>query len=194
LFSLISIRLPRKSLWIILAVLVGAICSPAVMADTIDGTFSFTVSPGIELDPAASFVFDENTNQFTAFTVDWAGVGFDFTAAANSYSALSSCDGDDTFFQILTSPSCSPGRWGALLGPFAANFQFSVPPDTIVQVNEVLNGEGTVEESDGTYTVSTTTVSTPEPSALALTLTGGGLLWLSAGMRKYPLLRLRKYS
>jgi hypothetical protein len=193
-FSRISVRVPRKSLSIILAVLVAAVCAPAVMADTIDGTFSFTVSPGIQLDPAASFVFDENTNQFTAFTVDWAGVGFDFTAAANSYSALSSCGGHDTFFQILTSPSCSPGRWGALLGPFSANFQFPVLPDTIVQVNEVLNGEGTVEESDGTYTVSTISVATPEPSVLVLTLSGVGLLWLSAGMRKHSFLRLRKSS
>jgi hypothetical protein len=181
----------RKSLWIILAVLVVAICAPAVMADTINGEINFTVS-GIPLLPTGSFVFDTSTDSFTSFTVVWAGVGFDLTAAANSYAVPNGCGGVGMFIQVLTSPSCSPGNWGAHLDPFSAWFQFRAASNSYIQANAVLNGNGTVEDTGGTFTVTTT--ATPEPSVLAFTLVGIGLFWLLAGMRKHPCLRLRKSS
>jgi len=178
----------RKSLWIILGVLALAVWAPVSMADTIDGEITFTVVESIPLVPTGSFVFDTNTDSFTSFIVVWAGVTFDFTAVANSFDAPNGCGGVGMFIQVLTSPSCSPGTWGAVLGPDFALFQFSV-----IEMNVVLNGTGTQEISGGTFTVTTTTA-TPEPSVLALTLSGVGLLWLLAGMRKHACLRLRKSS
>ncbi|HWY08224.1 MAG TPA: hypothetical protein VNY24_15290 [Candidatus Acidoferrales bacterium] len=177
----------KNASYIFLAILFLVICAPAVMADTIDGTINFTVINSIPLVPTGSFVFDTNTDSFTSFTVVWAGVGFDFTTVANSFDAPNGCGGVGMFIQVLTSPSCSPGTWGAVLGPDFALFQFSV-----IEMNVVLNGTGTQEISGGTFTVTTT--ATPEPSVFALTLSGVGLLWLLAAMRKHPCLRLRKSS
>jgi hypothetical protein len=179
----------RRALWIALAVLVVGIGAPAVMADTIDGNFNFTVS-GIPLVPTGSFVFDTNTD---SFTVVWAGVGFDFTAAANSFAGPNGCGGVGMFIQVLTLPSCSPGDWGAHLQPDSGFFALGAPNGSFIQANAVLPGNGTVEDSGGTFTV-TTTIVTPEPSVLAFTLSGVGLLWLLAAMRKHPCLRLRKSS
>ena len=182
----------RKVLSIAFVVLVVGIGAPAVMADTIDGNLNFTVT-GIPLVPTSSFVFDTNTDSFTSFTVVWAGVGFDFTAAANSYVGPNGCGGVGMFIQVLTSPSCSPGDWGAHLQPDSGFFELGAPNGSFILVNAVLPGRGTVEDTGGTFTVTTTTV-TPEPSVLAFTLSGVGLLWLLAAMRKHPGLPLRKSS
>lgn len=75
----------RKSLWVSLVVLFGAIGAPAARADSlIPGWFHFTVNSGdVTAAPDGFFVFDSTTNLFTTFEVVWDSIGFDLAACAN---------------------------------------------------------------------------------------------------------------
>ena len=181
----------RKTLGVTLVLLVLSIGADAVRADTINGTFDFIIAPGaIQLQPTGSFVFDTNTNSFTSFPVSWDGFLFDFTAAANSYAAPNECGGIGMFIQVLTSPSCSKGTWDA--SGSIAFFTINAPNDSFIQVT--LPSTAPIDDTYGTFTVSSTTTATPEPSVLASVLSGIGLVCFLAAMRKHSHVRFRKSS
>jgi hypothetical protein len=159
----------RKSLWIILAVMVVAISAPNAHADSFtDGTINFTVTSGSPT-PTGSFVFDNTTDTFTSFAVDWDGAVF----ACASLSCPSNL-----------SANLTGGNWCAA-GPLSSNGVCAGPS---FELGFVLffPGPGTTftdpaAAANGTFTVTTTSVATPEPSSVALMLLGVGLLFV---MRK----------
>src|SRR5215472_4363155 len=82
-----TIAAMRKSFWIVLALLV--VCgAPVAHADSFtDGTLHFTVTSGSPA-PTGSFVFDNTTNMYTSFKVDWDGAVFDFGSEFNGSNAV----------------------------------------------------------------------------------------------------------
>jgi hypothetical protein len=70
----------RKSLWIVLAVLLVAIGAPNAHADSTEYTLSFTLTDGTPIAMSDGTVMLNNTTGlFTTFLVNWDGVVFDFS-------------------------------------------------------------------------------------------------------------------
>jgi PEP-CTERM motif len=148
--------------------LVFAICfaAPTAHADSLtDGTINFTVTSGSPA-PTGFFVFDNTTSTFTSFTVGWDGVIYNFGTSGITLAEL----GSSGFWCAAGPVSLSPGcpaevvRLAILVLPEA--------PDDF---------SGPFPVANGTYTVTETAVATPEPSSLALMLSGVGLVF---AMRK----------
>ena len=76
----------RKSIWVIVAVLLVAIGAPVSHADsTTDYTLSFTLTTGGPIATSGgTVIFDNTTGLVSPFVVDWKGVAFDFSAMAIS--------------------------------------------------------------------------------------------------------------
>jgi PEP-CTERM motif-containing protein len=147
--------------------LFAAICTPAVHADTItDGTLTFTVvnSPGPT--PTGSFVFDNTTSVFTGYTIDWDGVVYDFTSAANIAGFATATYQPSAY--CASAPAAAFTCPPALPGAFSLFF-FSLQPSS-----------GTFSDptafAGGIYTITETVTTTPEPSSVALMLAGIGFL------------------
>ena len=183
----------RKSSWIIpVLLLLAATGAPNAHADsTTDGTITFTVANGPDAAPTGSFVYDNMTNMFTSFTVNWDSFAYDFTAAANGFTdasaaGCSALPSGDAFLEDLV---CAPypaalglgslDPWtGAVNLPTLNGFSFLFAD---FAGTGVCNGcDGLVHPvligiDDGTYTVTLTTP-TPEPGSYGLVLAGIGFL------------------
>ncbi len=162
----------RKTLWITLSVFFVAIAVPTVHADSItDGTINFTVSSGSPA-PTGSFVFDNTTNAFTAFTVDWDGLVFDFTGEANGLSAVtvSGCTSAGIFTYLVGNGCSTQITWQGVAPTSGGNALFDFLPSLPLFVAT----SGTGDAAIGRFAI--TTVATPEPSSVGLMLAGIGFL------------------
>ncbi|MFY9730537.1 MAG: PEP-CTERM sorting domain-containing protein [Candidatus Acidiferrales bacterium] len=159
----------RKSLWIILAVLLVAIGAPVSHADTsTDYTLSFILTDGSpNAASGGTVIFDNTTGLFTTFLVNWDGVVFDFSGdslpTSASWIACASSAG-----AACPSPASVPDAFyfcelSGCLGQSPAAGTYTDP--------------GAV--AAGSYAL--TVVPTPEPSSVALMLLGVGLVFV---MRK----------
>ncbi len=167
----------RKSLWIILAVLVVAIGAPNALADTItSGTLAFTLAGGVGIAPTAgSFTYDNTTNQFTSFTVVWDGLTFDLSFGATQ-----------TNFLALIGAIPSPQTWTAACIPSTVHptipcdglLDFGLFAGTLVLGSAVqpLVPTQNLAVGGGTFTVTQVVTTTPEPGAVSLLLMGIGLV------------------
>jgi PEP-CTERM motif-containing protein len=167
----------RKSLWIVpIALLIVSICAPAARADTITtGIIHFTLSNGTPA-PTGSFVLDNTTDVFSSFAVNWDGAVFNVF-----YSVVAGFDPVSLVSYLSTS-----GTWCAV-GPGnfvpyyclgnSEGFFFCGPVHCEFDINNIT---GTFNPGDananGTYTVTETVVTTPEPSSVGLLLAGIGLV------------------
>ena len=147
----------RKSLWLALAALSLAVFSPTAHADAItDGTLTFTVGFGGPT-PTGSFVYDDTTNTWTSFTVDWDGVVFDFGVPLNG-SKTTLAD-----FNAISPEWCGEapdelqGTLCTAAGTFNIGSMFEIGPEPPVTFTD----ETAV--AFGTYTVTETAVTVPEP-------------------------------
>jgi hypothetical protein len=153
--------------------LVFALCfaAPNAHADsTTTGTINFTVLSGGPT-PIGFFEFDNNSNAFLVFDVFWDGAGFDFTPDV--------CVFCDPRFATLASLGQS-GRWSADATGFGGGGLFGIFGFGSTIGFELGVSDPTATAS-GTYEVIITSVPTPEPSSVALTLAGIGLVF---AMRK----------
>jgi hypothetical protein len=159
----------RETLWIVSVLfLLLTIGAPNAHADSItDGTINFTVSSGSPA-PTGSFSFDNTTNAFTSVDVEWDGGEFLFSP----------------LFGMVVPPTATSGSWSAAdpsvtfnqFGP--AIFALFIGLTTL----STFSGPAFTDPNaiaDGTFTV--TSCATSEPSSVALTLLGVGLVFV---MRK----------
>jgi hypothetical protein len=168
-----------KSLWII-AMLFAAIVGPNARAGTItDGTFNFTVTSGGGPTPTGSFVWDNTTNTFTSFTIQWDGAVFDFSTSGFTLSSLGSSGN-----WCAASPSDGGAPCIASFFPGGVFFLDCSPGGSLecssggVQ-DDGISGSFTSPEPtvavQGTYSI-TETVATPEPTSVAFMLLGVGFV------------------
>src|SRR5260370_1013455 len=139
--------------------LVFALCfaAPNAHADSFtDGIINFTVTSGSPT-PTGSFVFDNTTNAFTSFTVDWDGAVYDFSTSTITLAILGTSGGWCASGLAATTGSCQGG-------PFQF-CSFGIFPEAFTYTDVFATAEGT-------YTVTETAVAAPEPSSLALMLAG----------------------
>jgi hypothetical protein len=157
----------RKSLWIILAVLLVAIAAPNAYADSFtDGTFSFTVTSGSP-PPTGSFVYDNTTSTWKSFTIDWDGAIFNFAPLIPDPADVAPTGSWCAEAPVFHASSCTTPATFSLNSLMADPNQFSFTDGGAL--------------ANGTYILTETVVGTPEPSSVALMLLGVGLLFV---MRK----------
>ena len=167
---------PFKTLGAVLC-LVFALClaAPNAVADSIiDGTLNFTVTSGSP-SPTGSFVFDNTTNAFTSFTVDWDGVVYNYAAEGITLASLGLSGSWCAYAPLNFSGIC------AQESGFLAGFPSFFLAGGFPRIPELFTFSDARAGASGTYTVTETAVATPEPSSLALMLSGVGLLF---AMRK----------
>jgi hypothetical protein len=165
--------------------LVFALCfaAPNANADSItDVTINFTVKSG-SLTPTGSFLFDNTTSAFTSFTVDFDGLAFDLTTLANALSALTlqGC-ASPGFLAYLEANGCGASpSWIAGTSGTSGTIEGFFFSDTATDFGEnvAIPGGAPTVGAIGTFTTGPSNV--PEPSSLALMLSGVGLVF---GMRK----------
>lgn len=173
----------RKSLWILLAVMVVAFSATNAHADSLtDGTINFTVTSGSPT-PTGSFVFDNTTNSFSSFSVLWAGLVFDLTSSANGLSGatVAGCPSAGIFSYLVDNGCGGKSGWeanGVNMNTGHPEFDFLNMNDNTFhlfgRVSSSLNGL----VADGTFSTTTTSVTASEPSSVALMLVGVGLVLL----------------
>ena len=167
--------------------LLFAAISPGALADTLTTyAITFTLNPGYTLLPASgSFTYDSTNPQFSNFLVSWAGVTFDLTAAANAPDVRGSgCTGEASTpsfgFAIISQSASGCSNpigyyWGALVdGGGYAEFGFGlynansgVTQDVFITIVHAFDSGGPSATGNWSITPSST-VTTPEPSALVL--------------------------
>ena len=179
----------RKSLWIVLALLVVVVGAPVARADSFtDGTINFTGSGMPFVAPTGSFVFDNTTDKFTSFTVNWNGLTIDFASAANGLSSTiaSGCTSAGVFTYLVNN-ACGANAFG-----FPLSWEGGADPAGFGEEFDFLAGNAggiflgihdftstqPFAESAGVFTVTTSVVPTPEPSSLALVPLGLAALLL----------------
>ncbi len=161
------------------ALLLGLICT-AVSAIGAPISYAINFSGGIPNPTAGSFTYDSVPSVFTAFIVDWQGITFDLTPAANNAIPFGPCDTAGNraadAFAYLSDPTCGSGvrgiEWVASRGPSGISFSFlhetGVGRVSIIgfqAFTPVIGGEFT---TSGTFSI----IPTPEPSSIALMLSG----------------------
>ena len=165
----------RKSLWIVLTILLVAIGAPDAHADAITtGSLAFTLGSCCTAPTAGSFTYDNTTNQFTSFAIVWNGLTFDLSFGAT-----------ETNYLALTGAISSPLTWTAACIPSTINP--TVPCDGVLDfglfagtslLGSALNPLVPTQNQavgGGTFT-DDHTVPVPEPGAAALLLMGFGLV------------------
>jgi hypothetical protein len=176
----------RKSLWIIVTVLIVGFGLPTARADTFtERTMNFRVTVGPVLDaPTGSFVFDNTTNLFTTFEVIWDGIGFDLAACANGQGepgGTNECFGTSNgpaSFLALTSCETTDCGWYAIVSSQTTDAVFTMGSSQWL-ISGLSLGVDLDGSAEGTFTVSTF-----DPGTGILILTGVGLLGLM--MQKRP--------
>jgi hypothetical protein len=177
----------RKSLWIILAVLIVAIGAPVAYADSFtDGTITFTVSSGGP-DASGSFVIDNATGQFTSFLVNWNGNVYDFGVGLVPPPPV-----------FISGPFPFSGTWcgvgpdgGTCMGDSSSVTNFGLAGPFFVTTGPPSTGTALSADAiaSGSYTVTETVVPTPEPSSVALMFSGIGVLLVTRKRLAQGLLR-----
>jgi hypothetical protein len=188
--------------------LMAAFGPPAAMADLTDlTTYTINFTGTGTLPTAGSFTYDPDTATFTAFTVTWDTFTFDLTSSANAPTAFPAypvCIGSGTggaaAFALLSgqcNPPSSPNGvtdWSArYVFPSNGGISFqSVTseflgggcPCTEFQVVEfqLLQGGPNPVFGHGSWTLTASPASVPEPSTLILLLTA--LVSVAFGARK----------
>jgi PEP-CTERM motif-containing protein len=193
----LTIRLASKALpkccvaRLIPLLLVGVLfvsVSPRALADTLTTyAITFTLDPGYTpLPTSGSFTYDSTNPQFSNFLVSWAGVTFDLTADANAPAVTGSgCTGEastPSFGFTIVSQSAS-GCSSPIAYYWAGLFEGGGYAEFAIGLYNSVSGfsedffSTTIHASDsdfgptasGGYSISpTSTVTTPEPSALVL--------------------------
>jgi hypothetical protein len=189
----------RKSPWIIPALLVFADIGPPNARADIITTYTITFTGASQaLTPTGSFTYDSTVPNFTDFQVVWDGFTFDLTSPANSpliVGTLPVCftasSGAAATYSLLTDCFSNPNTlWRALAG-FSGTTgiavfdiaNFDANGNSIdFQANATLPNAKPLASASGGFTA--TTIVTPEPGTLLLTLTGVGLFGLTLVLRK----------
>jgi hypothetical protein len=156
----------QKFLWVILTALLVAFGVPAAHADTVtDGTLNFTLISGGPVPTQGSFVFDNSTSLFLSYTVNWNGAVYNFAPQADIVGFTIATETTNGFCGVgpLGAPGCTPALPGS----------FSLPFDSL-QPSAGTFTDPTVF-AFGSFTI-TETVTTPEPSSVALILATVGFL------------------
>jgi hypothetical protein len=177
-----ALRIPtmRKSIWIILATLFGAVWAPHAEADSLlDGTFYFSVNSGSPA-PTGSFVFDQTTNTWTSFAVNWDGVVFNFASVGIRDPAVLSIHGTWCGAGISSSSSACTLSSFFVLAPPA--FMVHAGTGFFTDPSAVASGYYMIKETAAVG--SEPTVATPEPSSLALAMMAGVAILLTLRKRK----------
>jgi hypothetical protein len=179
----------RKSLWIILTVLLVTIGAPAAQAETVyEITFSGT---GTLPSTPINFTYDQSTKELTNFNVTYDGISFDFASFINSLPNEDRlgypCEGATTAETFLISSISSvcrtafPPFWYASsnVGDVVDTVCF---PITAALGSGPCDSENSVAPATGThgsgfYDIALVTpAATPEPVTAVLWLTGIGLM------------------
>ncbi len=169
----------------------AAFGAPAAMADVVDQvTYNINCTGSGLLPTAGSFTWDPDIARFTAFTVTWNGLNFDFAGPLGEANALGlgvpvsdsppcigGATGPPAAFALLTG-ACTPApsgyftEWHGGQGGFSAMFAFATvgvfPMGIEVADNISLGSNPPLLSSNGQWTVTPTTTSAPEPSSLLL--------------------------
>src|SRR5690348_16782764 len=162
------------------AFLIFAVGAPLAHASLIHGTLNFTVTYGSPA-PTGSYVLNTTTNTWNTFTVDWDGAVYDFAFA------LSFPDADAALIRTILAGG---GPWCALAplndtlscGPVPVPGSFSLYGFQSIPVSPTFTD--LFAGATGTYTVTETTVATPEPGSLAMMLLGLGVLLAGVGLKR----------
>jgi len=164
----------RKSLWIILTLLLVAISAPNALADGFsDGTITFTVS-SLGPTPTGSFVLDTTTDELTSLTVNWDGAVFNFESVTFPV-PFSFLEANDTWCASSVEGGALGAQCEANFSPiFELGITTPVPLFASVPTPDVFTERFIT--SDGNYAVTEIAVTTPEPGPLSLTLLGIGLV------------------
>jgi PEP-CTERM motif len=186
----------RKLGWILPAVLLlAAIGAPKANADdsVTDYSINFTQTGGsLASVPTGSFVYDNTTNTFSDFSVDWDGFVFDLTSAANDPeittplpSCLKSSSGAHAALSLLTDCANSTTDYWYAEIPQNGLEEFDMQNDSADADGVVLNlledgagangGNGPISYGSFTTTVTGSTAA-PEPASGVLLLLGLGLV------------------
>lgn len=181
----------RKSLWII-TLLFGVIVAPNAHADSVtDYTITFTGTAPIPT--VGSFEYDNTTQTFNYLTVVWDGVRLDLTSVANNpYIGYGgpTCIGSATRAQaslaLLTACGSPPELVWTASGSVTSFTVFEFYIDYPVSPSLSADGHGVMEiypssppfvsEAAAAQGSFTSSVVTPEPSSVALMITGMGFL------------------
>jgi len=172
----------QRRLWT--AVLFLAACgTPAALADTIT-TYDINFTGSGTVPTAGSFTYDSTVPSFSDFTVTWAGVVLNFTAAANAPSltppepaCLGAATGAAATFDLLSGdcdspPTGSATDWTALQytpndnGGFDAFSFASSNLDTnagILVFTEVFGPPNSTASGSGSWTISAVGQPSPVP-------------------------------
>ncbi len=169
-------------------------CSAPIWAAATTYDINFTLTSGTPAPTAGSFTYDPAVG-FSNFTVDWNGLTFDLTAAANTILVDSfvgtGCDSESSTpqyaFLVLTKDltGCSPTyTWaagGSSGGGLTFVFGVSDGPgsDTFRTTDPYPPDGGLFVEGD--WSLTEVQASTPEPTSLALTFLAGLAL---AGLKR----------
>jgi PEP-CTERM motif len=162
----------RKSLWIMLAILLVAIAAPSAHADSYtDYTLTFGLTDGSPNATSGGTVILDNTSGiYTTFSVDWNGVVFDFSGLFDKTLPLSA---------YWTGCAENAGSTCPLNGVSSC---CTFVPSLSCNCGNSFPGTGFTDPTAaalGTYTLNP--VAAPEPSSVALMLLGVGLVFV---MRK----------
>jgi hypothetical protein len=140
---------------------------PQARADTYtDGTLNFSVSFGGPAPTSGSFVYDDTMNALISYTVVWDGTTFPDFPSFFPGDTLSQLTASGHWCAMATSATTvAPGNpLGCAVEP--SYFEIGDAIDSFIPGTYT----DATSSADGTFTVSTTTVtsSVPEPSTLAL--------------------------
>lgn len=182
----------RQTLCALLASSAALSVSPAHGVPTLYD-ISFAVVSGSPAPTAGRFLYDPVLEVFSGFTVDWHGVVFDLTPAANSASALGVCDtlgnaAADAFHMLSTGCGGGTRGWSALgAGGTSTVIIRTNYNHGALEISGTLSGlpVGPSTSADGTFEISAAAV--PEPTSLAIMAVGlFGLGVCTRRFRKFP--------
>ena len=182
-----------------LSLLLMGIGGPAAFATSITYVINFTTASGTP-PLSGSFTYDNGAvPAFTGFTVNWLGIPFDLTSAANSPSATGACapGGAANTFSYLSSHLCGgtgtiSNGWNASVsgaGPLGGTFTFqrSDSSNSIAVSAFVFNVSASAQTANGDFTIT----AVPEPASAAMILAGAALLgYFGRRGRKAPATRV----